>query len=104
MDIVISEFEDLTDGMVYVQDIEYMDFYNSHRHGNWIFDARFSYRLNDHHKVAVVGTNIMNNVYSLRPLKIEQPRTVMLQYTYSLDKNKKVALKIPTESSDKAQL
>ena len=97
MDIVISEFEDLTDGMVYVQDIEYMDFYNSHRHGNWIFDARFSYRLNDHHKVAVVGTNIMNNVYSLRPLKIEQPRTVMLQYTYSVDKNKKNILKMPKE-------
>jgi hypothetical protein len=29
----------------------------------------------------------LNNVYSLRPLKVEQPRTIMLQYTFKIDKN-----------------
>ncbi|MFT6500932.1 MAG: iron complex outermembrane receptor protein [Crocinitomicaceae bacterium] len=104
MDIVIQEFEEMTDGLVYVQDIEYMDFYFANRKGNWIFDARVSYNLNDHHKIAVVGSNITNNVYSLRPLKIEQPRTIMLQYTYSLDKNKKEGATTPEGGPAKAQL
>ena len=88
MDIVISEFEELTAGMAFVQNIEYMNFYNANRKGNWIFDARISYNFAEMHKIAIVGTNVANNVYSLRPLKIETPRTIMLQYTYSLDKNK----------------
>lgn len=104
MDIVIQEFEEMTDGLVFVQDIEYMDFYFANRKGNWIFDARVSYNLNDHHKIAVVGSNITNNVYSLRPLKIEQPRTIMLQYTYSLDKNKKEGATTPEGGPAKAQL
>ena len=87
MDIVIKDFEELTEDLAYIQNIEYMDFYNSHRHGNWIFDARVSYNFNEKHKLAVISANIMNRVYSLRPLKIEQPRTIMLQYSFKLDKN-----------------
>ncbi len=87
MDVVIKYFEELTETMFFIQDIEYMDYYNSHRHGNWIFDARISYDINDYHKIAIISANIMNKVYSLRPLKIEQPRTIMLQYTFTLDKN-----------------
>lgn len=87
MDIVIQDFEELTEDLVFIQNIEYMDFYNSHRHGNWIFDARVSYNINEKHKLAVISANIANKTYSLRPLKIEQPRTIMLQYTFKLDKN-----------------
>lgn len=87
MDIVIQDFEELTQDLTFIQDIEYMDFYNSHRHGNWIFDARISYNVNEKHKLAVISANIANRTYSLRPLKIEQPRTIMLQYTFKLDKN-----------------
>ena len=87
MDIVIQDFEELTQDLAFIQKIEYMDFYNSHRHGNWVFDARVSYGINDKHKLAIISTNIANRTYSLRPLKIEQPRTVMLQYTFKLDKN-----------------
>ncbi|MDP4798331.1 MAG: TonB-dependent receptor [Crocinitomicaceae bacterium] len=87
MDLVIKEFEEFTEGLSYIQNIEYMDFYNSHRHGNWIFDARISFNVNEKHKLAIISANIANKTYSLRPLKIEQPRTVMLQYTYKLDKN-----------------
>jgi hypothetical protein len=87
MDIVIRDFEELTEDLAYIQNIEYMDFYNSHREGNWIFDTRVSYKISEKHKVAIISANIGNRTYSLRPLKIEQPRTIMLQYTFNLDKN-----------------
>lgn len=84
MDGVIAGFEEITKQLASIQDISYMDFYNSHRHGNWIFDARISYLLKDKHRFAIIGSNILNKTYSLRPLKIEAPRTVMLQYTLKL--------------------
>lgn len=87
MDSAIQGFEELTEQMYHVQNIEYMDYYEANNNGNWIFDARISYEINDMHKIAVVSANIMNRVYSLRPLKIEQPRTFMLQYSFKLDKN-----------------
>ena len=87
MDLVIQDFEELTQDLSYIQNIEYMDFYNSRRHGNWIFDLRLSYSINPMHKLAVISANVANRTYSLRPLKIEQPRTIMLQYTYKLDRN-----------------
>jgi outer membrane receptor for ferric coprogen and ferric-rhodotorulic acid len=62
-----------------------MDYFQSHRFGNWIFDARLSFHFSEQHKLAVIGSNIFNRTYSLRPLKIEAPRTVMIQYTYRLE-------------------
>ncbi len=87
MDKVIQEFEEATAGAIFIQNIRYMDYYESHRFGNWIFDARVSFNINEKHKIAVIGANIFNRAYSLRPLKIESPRTIMLQYTFKLDKN-----------------
>ena len=87
MDGVIEEFEISTIGP-YIQNIRYLDYFDAHRFGNWIFDARVSYAINDHHKIAVISSNITNRSYSLRPLKIETPRSIMLQYTFKLDKNK----------------
>lgn len=84
MDAIIKDFEQLTKDVDVLQDIRYMDFFNTHRFGNWIFDARLSYNISDKHRLALIGSNILNRTYSLRPLKIEQPRTVMLQYTFKL--------------------
>lgn len=89
MDAIIKDFEELTVDIDVLQDLRYMDYFNSHRFGNWIFDARLSYQLSDMHKVAIIGSNILNRSYSLRPLKIEAPRTIMVQYTWKLDKNEK---------------
>ena len=86
MDGVIEEFEIATVGP-YTQNIRYMDYFADHRYGNWIFDARVSYNINERHKIAVISANLTNRSYSLRPLKIETPRTIMLQYTYKLDRN-----------------
>lgn len=84
MDRVIKDFEELTQALSFMQNLRYMDYYNSHRFGNWIFDARLSYNLSEKHRLALIGSNILNRTYSLRPLKIEQPRTIMLQYTFKL--------------------
>lgn len=49
--------------------------------GTLVFDARISYRATDNFTVAFVSNNITNKEYSLRPLKIESPRTFALQLT-----------------------
>jgi iron complex outermembrane receptor protein len=88
MDAIIKDFEEITINNELIQDLRYMDFFNSHRFGNWIFDMRVSYNVNETHKLALIGSNILNRTYSLRPLKIEAPRTVMVQYTYRLEGKK----------------
>jgi iron complex outermembrane receptor protein len=85
MDAIIKDFEQLTVDNELLQDLTYMDYFQSHRFGNWIFDARLSFHFSEQHKLAVIGSNIFNRTYSLRPLKIEAPRTVMIQYTYRLE-------------------
>ncbi|MBG38941.1 MAG: hypothetical protein CL857_03375 [Cryomorphaceae bacterium] len=85
MDAVIRDFEETTQSYWFLQNLQYMDFYNSHRFGNWIFDTRISFNFSESHKLALIGTNILNRTYSLRPLKIEPPRTITIQYTYKLE-------------------
>lgn len=87
MDGVIAEFEEVTQQGPFIQNIRYMDYFKENQHGVWVFDARVSYNISEKHKIAVISANLLNKVYSLRPLKIEQPRTIMLQYTFKLDKN-----------------
>ena len=88
MDGIIRDFEETTVNTGgTVQEIRYMDYFNAHRFGNWVFDARFSFKINHHHKIALIGSNIFNRIFSLRPLKIEPPRSIMLQYTFELDNN-----------------
>jgi iron complex outermembrane receptor protein len=45
-----------------------------------IWDARLSYSISDKQKLSIVCNNIFNEIYSLRPLKIESPRTAAIQY------------------------
>ena len=85
MDAIIKDFEEFTTDVVVLQDLQYMDFFNSHRFGNWIFDARISFNFTEEHKLALIGSNILNRSYSLRPLKIEAPRTISLQYTFKIE-------------------
>lgn len=86
MDGVIEDFENATSGP-FMQSILYMDYFKENQRAVWIFDARISYSINERHKLAVISANVANKSYSLRPLKIEAPRTIMLQYTFKLDKN-----------------
>jgi hypothetical protein len=49
--------------------------------GSLVFDARISYRFAEKFTVAFISNNIANLEYTLRPLKIESPRTIALQLT-----------------------
>jgi iron complex outermembrane receptor protein len=52
--------------------------------GNWVMDARVSYQITKKSKLAFIVSNVANKLYSLRPLKMEAPRSASIQYTLSL--------------------
>ncbi len=84
LDRAITDFEVVTQSTGgTIQPIYFTDFYEKHNVGNYIHDLRVSYAIGKkvEHKIAVVGKNILNSTYSLRPLKIEQMRTIVLQYS-----------------------
>ena len=49
MDAVIKDFEETTQSYWFLQNLQCMEFYNSHRFGNWIFDTRISFNFNESH-------------------------------------------------------
>ena len=65
-----------------LQPIDIINYWETHK-GFSVFDARVSYKVTDKHKVSVVCNNVSNVTYFLRPLKIEAPRTLALQYVYT---------------------
>ncbi|HEV7229746.1 MAG TPA: TonB-dependent receptor [Bacteroidia bacterium] len=50
-----------------------------HNQGVTVYDARIGWKISQHYKTALVVNNLFNLEYSLRPLKIEAPRTIALQ-------------------------
>jgi iron complex outermembrane receptor protein len=85
LDKSIEEFEKATANTGgTLQEIRYMDYFYSHNSGNFIVDTRLSYEFNEHHKAALICNNLTNLAYSLRPLKSEPMRSVILQYTLNL--------------------
>jgi outer membrane cobalamin receptor len=85
LDKSIEDFENATKNTGgSIQPILYMNYFYHHNNGNWIFDARLAWDINDHHQVSVLSNNIFNRIYSLRPLKAEQMRSVMIQYIYKI--------------------
>ncbi len=52
--------------------------------GTTVMDMRVSCNISKSSKVAVVISNMLNREYSLRPLKIESPRTTAIQYTLNI--------------------
>ncbi|MCG3166923.1 MAG: Vitamin B12 transporter BtuB [Bacteroidia bacterium] len=51
------------------------------KRGNVVMDVRLSYQISPSHKIAIISNNFLNREYTLRPLKVEAPRTISLQYT-----------------------
>lgn len=86
LDKSIADFEKatLSSGGT-LQPVYYMDYFRNHNNGNVIIDARVAREFKQRHKLALIVTNLLNRTYSLRPLRAEQMRTVMLQYTYKID-------------------
>ena len=54
---------------------------NNKKPGNYVMDARVSFQVAEWLKAAFIVNNLLNNEYSLRPLKMEQPRTASIQFT-----------------------
>ncbi len=59
-----------------------MDYFNQYNNGQWILDIRAGYALSDHNEFSLLVNNMLNNIYSLRPLKAEPMRSVQLQYIH----------------------
>ncbi len=53
----------------------------NHPNGALVHDLRMGIKINKIFKAAVLANNFLNNSYSLRPLKIESPRTFTIQLT-----------------------
>ncbi|MFK5856897.1 MAG: TonB-dependent receptor [Bacteroidota bacterium] len=85
LDKAIFDFEDATvaSGGT-TQAILYRKYYENHNNGNIIIDARISYKTGLRHKVSVISTNLLNRMYSLRPLKAEPMRNIAIQYILTL--------------------
>lgn len=55
-----------------------------HQSGTWIVDARLGVKLTAQLRVACIVNNLTNEVYSLRPLSIEAPRSMQVQLSATL--------------------
>ena len=85
LDKAIEDFERATESTGgTVQPIRYMNYFYNHNNGNVVLDLRIAAELAGRHKISLVSNNMLNRWYSLRPLKAEQMRTIMLQYVLSL--------------------
>lgn len=84
IDKAFTEIEQLThDASPYLAEIKAVDYWKTHD-GFHIFDARASFQMNEKQKLSLICNNLLNTDYSLRPLKIESPRTIALQYVLTL--------------------
>ncbi|MBA4240326.1 MAG: hypothetical protein C0448_06350 [Sphingobacteriaceae bacterium] len=80
IDKAFQDIEQLTkDANVYFNEIKATDYWKSNHYID-IFDARIGYNLGKKHKISLVCNNVLNKIYSLRPMKIEAPRTTSIQY------------------------
>lgn len=80
IDRAFQDVEILTDGFYpNVYRIKGVWFWKLH-HDIIVWDARISYTINSKQKLSIVCNNVFNVEYSLRPLKIESPRTAAIQY------------------------
>lgn len=83
IDRAFNDIEVLTSNTSpYLLPIKATNYWRSHN-GYHIFDARVSYKINEKQKVSFICNNVFNIDYSLRPLKIEAPRTTSVQYVYT---------------------
>ncbi len=64
-----------------IQQIAYMDYFNNHNNGIFVLDVRISHTFREKHKLSLISDNVFNRTYSLRPLKAEEMRKIILQYS-----------------------
>lgn len=80
IDKAFEYIEDLTSTNNQFFDVIYATRYWKNHLDISVWDARLSYNVDKKQKVSIVCNNVFNEEYSLRPLKIESPRTAAVQY------------------------
>ncbi|MEZ5084215.1 MAG: TonB-dependent receptor [Bacteroidales bacterium] len=85
LDKAIEDFENTTEAAGgSIQPIKYMDYFENNNNGSFVVDVRLSYSFLIKHKISIMANNLANRWYSLRPLKAEAMRSILLQYTLKL--------------------
>lgn len=56
------------------------EYREDHLKGDWIFDARIGYAINNDSKIQLLVKNVFNRMYALRPAKYDAPRNLTIQY------------------------
>lgn len=85
IDKAFIDLEQLTgNASQYFYVIKATDYWRTH-YGFEVIDLRLGCKLTENHKISFVVSNLLNTDYSLRPMKIESPRTAAIQYVYSLN-------------------
>ena len=56
----------------------------THTTGDWIVDARVGVQMSEQVRVTLIVNNLGNEVYALRPLAIEAPRSMQVQLSMTL--------------------
>ena len=79
IDKAFQTVEDLTAVVEQIADIKGVQWWRDHK-GFHIFDVRVNFKVDEHQKVSLICSNLFNTAYALRPMKIEQPRTISVQY------------------------
>ncbi len=57
------------------------DFRANHNSGDLVLDLRFGFHLNENTEIFLIGKNVMNREYTLRPGYLEPPRTIAIQFS-----------------------
>ena len=78
IDKAFETIETATAAIPWIEDIKVLNFWKNHKGYN-LWDGRVGCNVNKKTKVSLICTNIFNLEYSLRPLKIESPRTIAVQ-------------------------
>ena len=81
---VIQWRGDNDDNSAGARTIDYVINDDKDKGGEWVMDARLSVQATKWMKVAFIVNNLLNRSYSLRPLKIESPRTASIQLTFKV--------------------
>ncbi len=55
------------------------DYRDNNPNGEWVFDARLAYKVNESVQLSFVTKNILNNLYVGRPADLQAPRTFTVQ-------------------------
>jgi outer membrane receptor protein involved in Fe transport len=62
-----------------------LDIYKQrHLKGDWVFNLRFGYQMNDKTKVTFLVKNVGNKEYSVRPGNLDPPITYILQFRITI--------------------